>query len=126
MRGRGAAGAPVDLWLGRQTTLGSAFIAVSATNPVENVAMQGPQDLKVTDAEVRSRGFGDLRSAWAPNQLVSTRSPGAKIAGMGETGGQLQFHVNDRFERDKSHSSDELEEAVRSDRVSPNVAGIRT
>ncbi len=27
--------APVDLWLGRRTTLGSAFIAVSATKPIE-------------------------------------------------------------------------------------------
>jgi ubiquinone/menaquinone biosynthesis C-methylase UbiE len=27
--------APVDVWLGRQTTLGSAFIAVSATKPIE-------------------------------------------------------------------------------------------
>jgi DNA invertase Pin-like site-specific DNA recombinase len=27
--------APVDLWLGRQTTIGSAFIAMSATKPVE-------------------------------------------------------------------------------------------
>jgi hypothetical protein len=26
--------APVDLWLGRQTTLGSAFIAMSAAKPV--------------------------------------------------------------------------------------------
>jgi ubiquinone/menaquinone biosynthesis C-methylase UbiE len=27
--------APVDLWLGRQTTLGSTFIAMSATKPIE-------------------------------------------------------------------------------------------
>ena len=27
--------APVDLWIGRQTTLGSTFIAVSATKPIE-------------------------------------------------------------------------------------------
>ena len=30
--------APVDLWIGRQTTFGSAFIAVSATKPIENAS----------------------------------------------------------------------------------------
>lgn len=30
--------APVDLWIGRQTTLGSTFIAVSATKPAENAS----------------------------------------------------------------------------------------
>lgn len=30
--------APGDLWIGRQTTFGSAFIAVSATKPIENAS----------------------------------------------------------------------------------------
>ncbi|MDO8877789.1 MAG: class I SAM-dependent methyltransferase [Pseudolabrys sp.] len=30
--------APIDLWIGRQTTLGSAFIAVSATKPIESAS----------------------------------------------------------------------------------------
>jgi ubiquinone/menaquinone biosynthesis C-methylase UbiE len=30
--------APVDLWLGRQTTFGSTFIAVSATKPIEKAS----------------------------------------------------------------------------------------
>jgi SAM-dependent methyltransferase len=32
--------APVDLWIGRQTTLGSTFIAVSATKPIENTSAE--------------------------------------------------------------------------------------
>jgi len=32
--------APVDLWLGRKTTLGSTFIAVSATKPIEKTSAE--------------------------------------------------------------------------------------
>jgi len=32
--------APVDLWIGRQTTLGSTFIAVSATKPIEKTSVE--------------------------------------------------------------------------------------
>jgi hypothetical protein len=27
--------APIDLWIGRQTTFGAAFVAISATKPVQ-------------------------------------------------------------------------------------------
>ena len=36
--------APIDLWLGRQTTFGSAFIAVLATKPTQRVGEENHQD----------------------------------------------------------------------------------
>lgn len=36
--------APVDLWIGRKTTLGSTFIAVSATKPIEKASVKGHED----------------------------------------------------------------------------------
>ena len=32
--------APVDLWLGRKTTFGATFIAVSATKPIEKASAE--------------------------------------------------------------------------------------
>ena len=65
--------ASVDLWLGRQTTLGSAFFAVSATKHIEKAGARVARTMPMSETNIPpilSRKHYDASSAFTPESLL--------------------------------------------------------